>query len=111
DLALAQFIEKDKQLKGKYGSLMTDIDNLYKDIFSDAERELWFNQIYSSTRLLNVARQLNAFKLAIQSSVNKEEVFQSNLPRLKSILNNLYESYNFSADSAIFTKMLLDASK
>lgn len=111
DLALAQFIENDSPLKGKYGSLMADIDNLYKDIFSDAERELWFNQIYASTRLLNVARQLNAFKLVVENSANKEEVFQSNLPRLKSILNSLYESYNFSADSAIFTKMLLDASK
>ncbi|TCK85097.1 S46 family peptidase [Albibacterium bauzanense] len=111
DLALAQFIENDSQLKGKYGSLMADIDNLYKDIFSDAERELWFNQIYASTRLLNVARQINAFKLALGNSANKEEMFQSNLPRLKSILNSLYESYNFSTDSAIFTKMLLDASK
>ncbi|HUH18753.1 S46 family peptidase [Albibacterium sp.] len=111
DLALAQFIENDASLKGKYGSLMTDIDNLYKDIFSDAERDLWFNQIYSSTRLLNVARQLNAFKLAVESSDNKEETFQRNLPRLTDILNSLYESYNFSADSAIFTKMLLDASK
>lgn len=111
DLALAQFIENDPQLKGKYGSLMADIDNLYKDIFSDAERELWFNQIYASTRLLNVARQINAFKLALENSANKEEMFQSNLPRLKSILNSIYESYNFSADSAIFTKMLIDASK
>src|SRR5690606_10712836 len=111
DLALAQFIENDASLKGKYGSLMADIDNLYKDIFSDAERDLWFNQIYSSTRLLNVARQLNAFKLAVESSDNKEETFQRNLPRLTDILNSLYESYNFSADSAIFTKMLLDASK
>lgn len=111
DLALAQFIENDSQLKGKYGSLMADIDNLYKDIFSDAERELWFSQIYASTRLLNVARQLNTFKLAVENSADKEEMFQSNLPRLKSILNSLYESYNFSADSAIFTKMLIDASK
>ncbi len=111
DLALAQFIENDASLKAKYGSLMADIDNLYKDIFSDAERDLWFNQIYSSTRLLNVARQLNAFKLAVESSDNKEETFQRNLPRLTDILNSLYESYNFSADSAIFTKMLLDASK
>src|SRR3546814_1014758 len=38
-------------------------------------------------------------------------MFQSNLPRLKSILHSLYESYNFSADSTIFTKMLIDASK
>src|SRR3546814_8665802 len=68
DLALAQFIENDSQLKGKYGSLMTDIDNLYKDIFSDAERELWFNQIYASTRLLKVARQINAFKLDRKST-------------------------------------------
>ena len=111
DLALAQFIENNPQLKEKYGSLMTDIDNLYQDIFSDAERELWFNQIYASTRLLNIARQLNAFKLAVENSANKEETFLANLPRLKSTLSSIYESYNFSVDSAIFTKMLTDASK
>src|SRR5690554_1620423 len=111
DLALAQFIENDPQLKARYGSLMTDIDNLYKDIFSDAERELWFNQIYASTRLLNVARQLNTFKLAVENSANKEEIFHNNLLHLKDILSSIYESYNFSADSAIFIKMLTDASE
>jgi len=110
DLALAQFIENDAELKGKYGSLMTDIDQLYREIFSDAQRELWFSQIYASTRLLNVARQLNAFKLALANSANQEETFLANLPRFKNTLNSLYESYNFGVDSAIFTKMLTDAS-
>lgn len=83
----------------------------FPDIQCIEPGDLWFNQIYSSTRLLNVARQLNAFKLAVENSADQEETFQTNLPRLTDILNSLYESYNFSADSAIFTKMLLDASK
>jgi len=111
DLALAKFIDSDPTLKAKHGSLMNDIDELYKEIFTDAEREMWFGQIYSSTSLLNVSRHINSFKTGLNNSKNKNDFFKANLPRLKASLTGIYESYNFSTDSTIFTKMLIDASK
>src|SRR5690606_24908203 len=68
DLALGKFIEENEQLKNQYGNLMKDIDHLYEEIFTDAERDMWFNQIYSSTSLLNISRHLNAFKNALNNS-------------------------------------------
>src|SRR5690606_33652812 len=47
---------------------------------------------------------------ALNNSEDKTEFFDANLPRLKEALSGIYESYNFSADSAIFIKMLSDAS-
>src|SRR5690606_33337581 len=55
DLALSQFIDSKPELKAKYATLMTDIDQHYKVVFSDAERELWFNNIYTGIRSLQIA--------------------------------------------------------
>jgi len=108
DAALAAFISKDAGLKKKYGTLLSDIDALYNQIFSDADREMWLGQIHNSTSLLNVSRQLNAFKAAMSRSNDKPTFFQQNLPRLKQILGSVYGSYHFMADSIILNKMLAD---
>jgi len=47
DQALAQFIKSKPELNSKYGNLMQDIDKHYQLVFTDAERELWFNNLYS----------------------------------------------------------------
>jgi hypothetical protein len=109
DAALLDFINSSSELKTKYGSLMTDIDNLYKDIFKDAERELWFGQIYNSTSLLNIARQINSFKTAMAKSTNPNEFFTSNVSALKESLKSTYGSYRQNVDVQIFKKMIEDA--
>lgn len=109
DAALLDFINSSSELKTKYGSLMTDIDNLYKDIFKDAQRELWFGQIYNSTSLLNVARQINSFKTAMAKGTNPNEFFTSNVSALKESLKSTYGSYRQNVDVQIFKKMIEDA--
>lgn len=111
DQALAQFISSNQELKNQYGSLMNDIDVYYQDIFADAERDMWFDQIHSSTSLMNVARQLNSFKSSLTGSKNKSKAFEANLPKLINTLNSIYDSYRFEVDSAIFSRMLNDASE
>ena len=108
DAALAAFISKDAGLKTKYGTLLSDIDALYSQVFADADREMWLGQIHTSTSLLNVSRQLNAFKAGMDQSSDKAAFFQQNLPRLKQILGSIYGSYHFTADSIILNKMLAD---
>lgn len=108
DAALAAFITKDAGLKTKYGTLLSDIDALYSQVFADADREMWLGQIHTSTSLLNVSRQLNAFKAGMDQSSDKAAFFQQNLPRLKQILVSIYGSYHFTADSIILNKMLAD---
>jgi len=90
---------------------MTDIDNLYKLINGDAQRDLWFAQIYNSTSLLSVARNINVFKDALdaQPAANKQAFYDQNISKLKQVLNATYESYEIDADRKIFKRMLTDA--
>jgi hypothetical protein len=110
DRALSNFINKNSELKVKYGSLLSEIDDLYKEIFKDAERELWISQIYNSTNLLNIARQVNSFKSAMAKSANPNEFFNINSPKLKETLKSIYGSYRLHVDVLIFQKMIEDAS-
>lgn len=111
DAALAKFINGNVEQKAKYGNLMADIDNLYKLINGDAKRDLWLAQIYSSTSLLNVARNINYFKSALQAQPadRKQEFFEQNAPKLQQFLKGIYEAYDLNTDRTIFKKMLTDA--
>lgn len=113
DAALAQFINNNVEVKAQYGNLMTDIDQLYKQINGDAYRDLWLTQIYTSTSLLNIAKQLNNFKSALESqpSSQKEAFFNDNIEKLKQSLNTTYEAYDLDVDRRILKKMMSDAAQ
>lgn len=111
DASLAQFINNNVDVKAKYGNLMSDIDNLYKLINGDAQRDLWFAQIYNSTSLLSVSRNINNFKAALdaQPAAEKQNFFDQNISGLKQSLGNTYEAYEIEVDRKIFKRMLTDA--
>lgn len=111
DADLARFINNNVDIKAKYGNLMTDIDNLYKLINGDAKRDLWLAQIYNSTSLMVVSKNINVFKEALnaQPESQKEAFFSQNLPKLKQFLSGAYASYDIDADRKIFRRMLSDA--
>lgn len=113
DEALASYINENLELKARYGNLMTDIDNLYKLIFNDAYRDMWLAQIYSSTSLLDIARQINGFKVDMNSkpAADRNQYFAENVGSLKKSLLDKYDSFDIDADKAIFTRMLEDAAK
>lgn len=111
DAALAQFINNDVTIKAQYGNLMNDIDQLYRQINGDANRDLWLAQIYTSTSLLSVAKQLNTFKMALEShpGSQKEAFFKDNVGKLKQSLTTIYEAYDIDVDRRIFKRMAMDA--
>lgn len=111
DLALANFISQDKKLNAKYGNLMQEIDELYQEVFTDAEREIWFNQLYNSTILLSVSGQLNAFKAAMNRDSSPKNFFENNVGKLKNNLKSLYGRYRENVDIELFDRMIKDASK
>ncbi|SDJ55751.1 Peptidase S46 [Pedobacter sp. ok626] len=113
DAALAKFINNNIDVKARYGNLMSDIDNLYKLINGDAKRDLWLTQIYNSTSLLGVSKNINAFKIALNAQPEnlREAFFNQNKPRLKQFLAGNYEAYDIDADRKILKKMLMDASE
>ncbi|KQC00986.1 S46 family peptidase [Pedobacter sp. Hv1] len=113
DAALAQFINNNVEVKAQYGNLMTDIDQLYKQINGDANRDLWLTQIYTSTSLLNIAKQINTFKTDLESqpSAQKETYFNTNIEKLKQALNVTYDAYDIDVDRRILKKMMSDATQ
>ena len=112
DEALAQFINSNAEAKQKYGTLMPDIDKLYRLIYSDASQDMWLSQIYNSTSLLNVARHINNFKqaLAAQPAANRAEYYNANIGKLEQTVKGVYDSYDLSTDKTIFKRMIADAS-
>jgi hypothetical protein len=113
DAALAQFINNDPALKAQYGNLMEKIELLYQQINSDANRDLWLSQIYNSTSLLNVAKQLNNFKTALESQpvAQKEAYYRANIDPLKINILAIYSSFDLEVDHKILKKMMVDAAK
>ncbi|WP_199118878.1 S46 family peptidase [Pedobacter sp. ASV28] len=111
DESLAQFINNNADVKAQYGQLMDNIDQLYKQINGDANRDLWLGQIYTSTSLLNVAKNINLFKneLNKQPAAQKESYFAANIAKLKQTLDNIYAAYDLDVDRRIFKKMMSDA--
>lgn len=112
DQALATFIKSKPELKAKYANLMNDIDQHYKLVFSDAEKELWFNNLYSGIRSLQIAGLVNDFKEAIAKQAgqsNKQQLFDANIVRFKQQLDGLYEAYNEKADQNIAGHMFSQA--
>ncbi|WP_316836962.1 S46 family peptidase [Pedobacter nutrimenti] len=113
DAAMAQFINGNVDLKAKYGSLMGDIDNLYKLINGDAQRDLWLQQIYTSTSLLSVSRTINSFKDALEGQpvAQKQAFFDLNIEQVKKSLAGTYEAYDLDVDKHILNRMFNDAAK
>lgn len=104
DKALLDFINSKPELKQKYGTLMSDIDQHYDIVFADAEKELWYNNIYSGIRLLQVSSLVNSFKEALGkelSTAKREELFKVNIDQFKKQLAPLYEGYNLAVDKTI----------
>lgn len=112
DQALAQFIESKPELRAQYGTLMSDIDQHYRTVFETAQKELWFNNMYSSLSLLRVASAINSFKNAIlkQNGTDaQKEIFALNIEEVKRHLDGIYGSYNLAVDKAIGERMFGDA--
>jgi len=112
DQELANFINSKPELKSKYGNLMQDIDAHYQLVFSDALRELWFNNLYTGIRTMHVANLINSFKKAVanhKSDSERQQFFDLNIANVKKQLDAVYESYNVTADKAIAARMFADA--
>ncbi|WP_156308507.1 S46 family peptidase [Sphingobacterium endophyticum] len=112
DQDLEKFIQSDAALKAQYGNLMNDIDQHYQTVFNNAEKELWYNNIYSGIRSLQLASLTNSFQDALNkelSSKRKADLFAANIEGFKKQMASLYESYNLQVDKNISATMFNQA--
>src|SRR5690606_11100916 len=91
------------KLKAQYGTLLEDIDKHYQLVFTDAKREIWFNNLYSGIRTLQLARIINGYQnsFANYPASQHNELFNINLGKIKEQLDALYENYNVVVDKYI----------
>jgi hypothetical protein len=108
---MQEFISSDPKLKEKYGTLMSRIDALYKEISSDARRDQWFQQIFPSTNLLAAANILNnlVVKLNEVDKDKRNDYLKENKARLRSSLEAAYVTYVQETDRRLLTRMFEDA--
>lgn len=107
DQKLADFIKKDDKLNQQYGSLLADIEAHYSLVFSDADREMWMNNIYRSSNILRAARLINTFKASLKGSTrdHQQREFAQRLEKIKEEVVNIYEDYNQEVDIQILLHM------
>lgn len=112
DAELANFINNNPELKKQYGTLMQDIDKHYQIVFQDAEKELWYNNIYSGIRTLQAARLANGFKDALMKENNaskRKELFNNNVANFQKQLAAIHEGFNLQVDENIANQMFAQA--
>lgn len=107
DQKLAEFIKKDNKLNQQYGTLLTDIEAHYTLVFSDADREMWMNNIYRSSNILRAARLINSFKVSLKgrTETQQKHVFDQNIDKIKNEISDIYEDYNKNVEIQILTHM------
>lgn len=112
DTELATFIQSKPELKSKYGTLMEEIDKHYQLVFSDAMRELWFNNMYTGIRTFQIARVIQDLQQAVANQskdADKKRIFESNKENVLKQLSNIFESYHLTVDKNIAGHMFAQA--
>lgn len=109
---LQQFIDSDLKLKEKYGTVLSEIDEVYKDAFATGRRNLV---------LMMLSRNVDYYRLAEIFVDYKKEMLKTEAERkalykedkrndFYNTITNLYNEYMLDLDAKILNKILTDAS-
>ena len=109
---LQQFIDSDLKLKEKYGTVLSEIDEVYKDAFATGRRNLV---------LMMLSRNVDYYRLAEIFVDYKKEMLKTEAERkalykedkrndFYNTITNLYNEYMLDLDPKILNKILTDAS-
>jgi len=111
--ALEQFIKTNPKRKNEYGSLLSEIDNVYKELREQAELVLILTYLKRSSKLLSFASTVYEASIELKKddierkSAYMDRNYDRTVQRLKIDRKNYYEA----TDKIIFKEMLLRAAK
>lgn len=108
---LQDFIDHSTERQSRYGDVLPRINKIYKDIFKDAELNLWVDNVYGASGMLNAAGFVATHRKNLMV-MNKEEKKYYLKSQGESLKNNFSRSYNFfdlEVDRIMLKKMLCDA--
>lgn len=102
------FIQAQPELKAKYGNLLNDINQLYTEIMSDAQRDLLLGQFYGASNVVSIANQVAAVKKKLQNLEGdaRDSYFKEASARLQTNAAPLYAAYVAETDIRLLANML-----
>ncbi len=110
---LEEFINSNPGLKEKYGKVLSRIDYVYKDIFSDGILPLFLSQLKRQIDLYKLGEKFICYKEARQErEAQKKDIYKGvNFPKLKKQIDDLYSEYYSETDKKIMKKIINDGIK
>lgn len=98
-------VQKNKKWEQKYGSLLSDFDQLYTDIEPYAFARDFYSEVAS--RNVEIFRMANALNRLVGSfEKNGEAGFNGFKPRIERYAHNFYKNYESSIDQDVFAALL-----
>lgn len=107
---LQKFINADESLKAKYGSMLNNIEMVYNEVFSDANKFLQLDQFIPSSNALSAANIINNLKAKIAKAPveEQEKLFADSKAGIKKQLDTQYETFVLETDKRLLKRAILD---
>lgn len=109
---LQNFIESDSNFKEKYGTVLSDIDEVYKDVFESGRRSLVLNMLSRNVDYYRLAEIFIDYKKEMLKPETERKALYKEDKRndFYNTITNLYNEFMPDLDPKIFKKILSDAS-
>lgn len=90
--------------KEKYGTILSELENLYKEIKPYGYARDYYIEITSKVELLTIAGWINSLRTAYEKDGDKG--YQQRLVQVKTMLGGLYDEYNPEVDQKLFETLM-----
>lgn len=112
EMELQKFIDANSDLKKEYGSVLTDIDNVYKSVLSTGRVPFFFSLISRNVSLYRLAEILVEYNEERVKPENERKALYTtaNKSNLTKTISGLFETIFEDVDKETFIKFLWDAS-
>lgn len=110
---LGAYIQSDSELRFMYGDVLPRIDAIYAGIFKDAPLNLWIDNIYGASGLVNAASFIAKYEkyMKVLTKEEQKEFLKSKGNELKNGFARSYNYFDAEVDKTVLKKMLVDAFK
>ncbi|TNE80784.1 MAG: S46 family peptidase [Bacteroidetes bacterium] len=107
DAAMKAMVENNPKLQADYGSLFSDIDRVYADKISVAERDLWLGQAFASSGIFYAAGFVGDLKNTYDTLQKADkEAFLASLKDQENRLARGYTIYDLELERILITRLL-----
>ncbi|MEQ1675126.1 MAG: S46 family peptidase [Chitinophagaceae bacterium] len=90
--------------KEKYGTILPELENLYKEIKPYGYARDYYIEITSKVELLTIAGWINSLRMAYEK--DGDNGYQQRLKQVKTQLGGLYDEYNAEVDQKLFEVLM-----